>query len=47
MFLTGCPWFLFVPGGDRDESDDTVGDLRRTESDSVLKKVGISVANFS
>lgn len=31
-------------GGDRDESDDTVGDLRRTESDSVLKKGGN--ANF-
>ncbi|XP_068612828.1 A-kinase anchor protein 13-like [Brachionichthys hirsutus] len=26
--------------GDRDESEDTVGDLRRTESDSVLKKGG-------
>uniref|UniRef100_A0A3Q3GTX7 Si:dkey-172h23.2 n=1 Tax=Labrus bergylta TaxID=56723 RepID=A0A3Q3GTX7_9LABR len=26
--------------GDRDESEDTAGDLRRTESDSVLKKVG-------
>uniref|UniRef100_A0A8C4HUA0 Si:dkey-172h23.2 n=1 Tax=Dicentrarchus labrax TaxID=13489 RepID=A0A8C4HUA0_DICLA len=25
--------------GDRDESEDTAGDLRRTESDSVLKKV--------
>uniref|UniRef100_A0A8C3G8K8 A-kinase anchoring protein 13 n=1 Tax=Cyclopterus lumpus TaxID=8103 RepID=A0A8C3G8K8_CYCLU len=30
-------------GGDGDESDDTAGDLRRTESDSVLKKVGISI----
>lgn len=47
VFLTDCPLFLFVPGGDRDESDDTVGDLRRTESDSVLKKVGISAANYS
>ncbi|KAF0043529.1 hypothetical protein F2P81_004866 [Scophthalmus maximus] len=27
-------------GGDRDEGEDTVGDLRRTESDSVLKKGG-------
>ncbi|XP_035485142.2 A-kinase anchor protein 13 isoform X4 [Scophthalmus maximus] len=26
--------------GDRDEGEDTVGDLRRTESDSVLKKGG-------
>ncbi|XP_038557888.1 A-kinase anchor protein 13 isoform X5 [Micropterus salmoides] len=26
--------------GDRDESEDTAGDLRRTESDSVLKKGG-------
>ncbi|XP_040925926.1 A-kinase anchor protein 13 isoform X2 [Betta splendens] len=26
--------------GDRDESEDTMGDLRRTESDSVLKKGG-------
>ncbi|XP_067351168.1 A-kinase anchor protein 13 isoform X2 [Channa argus] len=26
--------------GDRDESEETVGDLRRTESDSVLKKGG-------
>lgn len=25
--------------GDKDESDDAAGDLRRTESDSVLKKV--------
>uniref|UniRef100_A0A3Q0RH74 Si:dkey-172h23.2 n=1 Tax=Amphilophus citrinellus TaxID=61819 RepID=A0A3Q0RH74_AMPCI len=30
--------------GDRDESEDAAGDLRRTESDSVLKKVGISAA---
>uniref|UniRef100_A0A4W6G3H1 Si:dkey-172h23.2 n=1 Tax=Lates calcarifer TaxID=8187 RepID=A0A4W6G3H1_LATCA len=30
--------------GDREEGEDTAGDLRRTESDSVLKKVGISVA---
>lgn len=35
-----------VAGGERDESDDTVGDLRRTESDGVLKKVGISAANY-
>uniref|UniRef100_A0A4W6G4V9 Si:dkey-172h23.2 n=1 Tax=Lates calcarifer TaxID=8187 RepID=A0A4W6G4V9_LATCA len=28
--------------GDREEGEDTAGDLRRTESDSVLKKVGIS-----
>nr|XP_015809407.2 A-kinase anchor protein 13 isoform X3 [Nothobranchius furzeri] len=27
-------------GGDRDESEDTAGELRRTESDSVLKKGG-------
>lgn len=32
--------FVFLSGGDRDESEDSVGDLRRTESDSVLKKVG-------
>lgn len=48
VFLTGPPPPLLgcVAGGDRDESDDTVGDLRRTESDSVLKKVGISAANY-
>lgn len=39
--------FVFLSGGDRDESEDSVGDLRRTESDSVLKKVGISAANYS
>ncbi|KAM9861395.1 A-kinase anchor protein 13 isoform 2-T2 [Aulostomus maculatus] len=27
-------------GGDKDEGEDTIGDLRRTESDSVLKKGG-------
>lgn len=37
----------FMSGGDRDESEDAAGDLRRTESDSVLKKVGISAANYS
>lgn len=31
--------FVFLSGGDRDEGEDSVGDLRRTESDSVLKKV--------
>lgn len=36
-----------MSGGDRDESEDTAGDLRRTESDSVLKKVSISGANYS
>lgn len=40
-------WFAFMSGGDGDESDETAGDLRRTESDSVLKKVGISAANYS
>lgn len=53
MFIICCLahscllWFLFLSGGDKDESEDTVGDLRRTESDSVLKKVGISAANYS
>lgn len=28
------------------EGEDSAGDLRRTESDSVLKKVGISAANY-
>lgn len=36
-----------LSGGDKDEGEDTTGDLRRTESDSVLKKVGISAANYS
>lgn len=40
-------WFPLVSGGDRDECEDTAGDLRRTESDSVLKKVSISGANYS
>lgn len=31
--------FVLLTGGDRDEGEDSVGDLRRTESDSVLKKV--------
>lgn len=31
---------VLLSGGDRDEGEDSVGDLRRTESDSVLKKVG-------
>lgn len=35
-----------MSGGDRDESEDAAGDLRRTESDSVLKKVRISAANY-
>ncbi|XP_015247439.1 PREDICTED: A-kinase anchor protein 13-like isoform X2 [Cyprinodon variegatus] len=30
----------FSTGGERDESEDTAGELRRTESDSVLKKGG-------
>lgn len=38
--------FVFLSGGDKDESEDSVGDLRRTESDSVLKKVGISAASY-
>lgn len=46
-FLIDSLLFYCVAGGERDESDDTVGDLRRTESDSVLKKVGISGANYS
>lgn len=33
--------FVFLSGGDRDEGEDSVGDLRRTESDSVLKKVEV------
>lgn len=37
----------FVSGGDKDEGEDTVGDLRRTESDSVLKKVSVPTANYS
>lgn len=40
-------WFLFISGGDRDESEDMAGDLRRTESDSVLKKVCIPAASYS
>ena len=40
-------WFLFMSGGDRDEGEDTAGDLRRTESDSVLKKVSFSPPNYS
>lgn len=47
LFHSCLLWFLFMSGGDRDESEDTAGDLRRTESDSVLKKVGISAANYS
>lgn len=54
--LNGCLFFLlsasllpllfvFLSGGDKDESEDSVGDLRRTESDSVLKKVGVSAAS--
>lgn len=40
--LTGSSCGLpFLLGGDRDEGEDVTGDLRRTESDSVLKKVGI------
>ncbi|KAA8595976.1 hypothetical protein FQN60_011267, partial [Etheostoma spectabile] len=33
-------WFAFMSGGDGAESEDAAGDLRRTESDSVLKKGG-------
>lgn len=36
--------FVLLSGGDKDESEDSVGDLRRTESDGVLKKVGILAA---
>lgn len=39
--------FVFLSGGDKDESEDSVGDLRRTESDSVLKKVGIQLQLLS
>lgn len=39
--------FLFISGGDRSESEDMAGDLRRTESDGVLKKVSVSGANYS
>lgn len=40
LIIASCG-FVFLSGGDKDESEDSVGDLRRTESDSVLKKVGI------
>lgn len=39
--------FVFLSAGDKDESEDSVGDLRRTESDSVLKKVGIQLQILS
>lgn len=42
LIIASCG-FVFLSGGDKDESEDSVGDLRRTESDSVLKKVGIQL----
>lgn len=38
---------FFISGGDRDEGEDTTGDLRRTESDGVLKKVSVQTQTFS
>lgn len=46
-FISSLVVFPFMSGGDKDESEDPTGDLRRTESDSVLKKVSISAANYS
>lgn len=40
LIIASCG-FASLSDGDKDESEDLVGDLRRTESDSVLKKVGI------
>lgn len=41
------PCFPFMSDGDKDEGEDMASDLRRTESDSVLKKVSISTTSFS
>lgn len=46
LIIASCG-FVFLSGGDKDESEDSVGDLRRTESDSVLKKVGIQIQLLS